>query len=246
MRWWFAYLLAILTLVSSCNNKSRKIPEGTMSKIYAEMFVADQWITQNRLTRTADTSWVYESIFQKYGYSGDDYVFSVEQYMEDPEAFSAVIDRAGKIIRAQITAAGEQNRLEILLDSLIVAREHLYRTFTLAGDSLLVPSYLGVEAVYDKYNPYALGAVRPDSLYCGPELIAVDTLGLALLDSLKVGEDSLSAFTEGLANASDSLAGSVEEEMDVIDSLEMTRSQADSIRAHDLRRREIIGKSLKK
>lgn len=231
MRRWSAYLLVILTLVSSCG-KAKKIPEGTLSKIYAEMFVADQWITQNRLTRTADTTWVYESIFEKYGYTGEDYTYSVEQYMEDPESFSAVIEKAGKIIRAQITAAGEQNRLEILLDSLVVAREHLYRIFTLAGDSLLVPSYLGVEAVYDKYNPYALGAVRPDSLYCGPELIAIDTMRIALRDSLKTEADSLSAPLGEAADAGDSL--------------EVTQVQVDSIQALDLKRRKIIGESLKK
>ena len=45
-----------------------------MAEIYAEMYVLDQWLDENRsLRREADTSLVYAPVLDKYGYTYDDY-----------------------------------------------------------------------------------------------------------------------------------------------------------------------------
>ena len=69
------YVLTVLALVVSlavsCNkDRARVIPRSKLAKIYAEMFITDQWIQNTPNVRTiADTSLVYEPILQKYGFT---------------------------------------------------------------------------------------------------------------------------------------------------------------------------------
>ena len=77
-----AYLLPLaLAAVSfvSCGGDVKVIPKDEMAEIYAEMLLMDQWIAAHpQARRTADTSFVYEPIFEKYGYTSDDYRSSVD------------------------------------------------------------------------------------------------------------------------------------------------------------------------
>ena len=87
-------LLALLwlPLMVSCSGGPKVIPKKKMVKIYADMFVADQWISQNyKASRTADTTVVYEAVFEKYGYDADDYRASVEYYIKDPDRFARIL-----------------------------------------------------------------------------------------------------------------------------------------------------------
>ena len=95
------------------------IPRGRLAEIYAEMLVTDQWITSTPGMRMiADTSLVYEPILQKYGYDLDDYLASVDRYMDDPERFSRILRKSGEIIGRQLKDAerrlAEYKRLEAL------------------------------------------------------------------------------------------------------------------------------------
>ena len=68
------------------------IPRKKMVSIYADMFVADQWLNQNyKAERVADTSFVYEAIFEKYGYDSEDYRASVDYYIQDPDRFARIL-----------------------------------------------------------------------------------------------------------------------------------------------------------
>ena len=97
-----SYILVMLTiaLAVSCNgNRARVIPRSKLSKIYAEMFVTDQWIQNTPSVRTiADTSLVYEPILQKYGFTSEDYQHSVQHYMNDPERFSRILRTTSDIL----------------------------------------------------------------------------------------------------------------------------------------------------
>lgn len=97
-------LLAAIVLVPSCRrNGPRVIPRGKLAKIYAEMFVTDQWIQNTpKLRSIADTSLVYEPILEKYGYTSEDYQHSVQHYMDDPERFSRILRTTGEILDDQI------------------------------------------------------------------------------------------------------------------------------------------------
>ena len=102
------YVLTVLALVVSlavsCNkDRARVIPRSKLAKIYAEMFITDQWIQNTPNVRTiADTSLVYEPILQKYGFTSEDYQHSVNHYMNDPERFSRILRTTSDILDQKI------------------------------------------------------------------------------------------------------------------------------------------------
>ena len=74
-----------------------------MAHIYAEMLVVDQWLLEHARFRTqADTSLVYEPIFESYGYTTEDYRASVEYYMNDPERYSRILRSTSDILEKKI------------------------------------------------------------------------------------------------------------------------------------------------
>ena len=97
-------LLAVISAVLSCGKEDGDIiPKGKMAEIYADMFMADQWLIQNpKATRTADTTLVYEAIFREYGYDSDDYRATVAHYMEDPDRFARILRRTVTILDARV------------------------------------------------------------------------------------------------------------------------------------------------
>ena len=101
-------MAAIVALLSSCsdNDERKVIPRRQLAKIYAEMLVTDQWITSTPGVRLiADTSLVYIPILEKYGYDRDDYLKSVDVYMDDPERFSRILKKSAEIIGKKIEDA---------------------------------------------------------------------------------------------------------------------------------------------
>lgn len=110
-------LLAALSF-SSCSGDDEGvvIPRSKLAKIYAEMLVTDQWITSTPGVRMiADTSLVYAPILERYGYDLEDYLFTVDHYMNDPERFSRILRESGEIIGRQLESAelqlAEEQRL---------------------------------------------------------------------------------------------------------------------------------------
>lgn len=85
-------VLFFLAMTFSCSDGGKVIPRKKMVRIYADMFVADQWLNQNyKAERVADTSFVYEAIFEKYGYDSEDYRASVDYYIQDPDRFARIL-----------------------------------------------------------------------------------------------------------------------------------------------------------
>ncbi len=106
MRRFPAYLVAFLALVSalaSCGRRERVIPREEMAEIYAEMYVLDQWLDENGSFRSeADTSLVYAPVFERYGYTTDDYLRSVSAYMKDPTRYSRILRRTSEILNVRL------------------------------------------------------------------------------------------------------------------------------------------------
>lgn len=107
-------VMAVLFFLAGCScSKTKVIPRGKMAEIYAEMLVMDQWIAGNPRIRTqADTSLVYEPIFESYGYTTEDYRASVEHYMKDPERYSRILRRTTEILDERILELKEIKRIE--------------------------------------------------------------------------------------------------------------------------------------
>ena len=99
----YAALAAAVLLWSCSSEEGRVIPRDKLSRIYAEMFVADQRIGQDRKARSmADTSYVYEPIFEKYGYTSADYMASMEYYIRDADRFAKILRETSIILEEEI------------------------------------------------------------------------------------------------------------------------------------------------
>ena len=87
---------ALALALFGCGRKARVIPAATLSDIYVDMFMADQWVSQNaRARKTADTTNFYAPIFKEYGYTVEDYDASVKHYLRKPDKYAKILKSAG-------------------------------------------------------------------------------------------------------------------------------------------------------
>lgn len=87
-----------------------------MAKIYAELFIADQRINQDKdAKKVADTSFVYAPVLKKYGYTVADYRASMAYYIKDPDRYARILRNTASMIEKDIKAfKKEKTRLEEL------------------------------------------------------------------------------------------------------------------------------------
>lgn len=206
-------ILAALFISASCSRDDAEvIPRGKMARIYAEMLVQDQWINSTpEIRRVADTSLVYEPLLERYGYDLDDYLASVDKYMDDPERFARIMREAGDIIEDRIKEIREELDRQAKLEELRLRIEKMtlksdFRPeefFPYLFDEPYVHYYdslaVEIDTVIEHYRLIDLPTT--DTLYEGVRMILQsDTLAvddsLALKDSLAL-LDSLAA-AEGL------------------------------------------------
>ena len=122
----FIILTAALLCLSSCREKESIIPKDIMSQIYYDIYLTDEAVDVNyRLRRMADTMRVYEPIFNRYGYTTEDYNRSVNFYMERPDKFEDVFEETKTMLEKRkaelnsiLEAEGKRPRLWSLVDSL--------------------------------------------------------------------------------------------------------------------------------
>ena len=93
--------LLLVCLLASCSGRPRIIPRSTMAGIYADMFLADQWLSDHPDERKrVDTMLFYDPIFKRYGYSFEDYDASVQHYLKNPEKFAKVFTAASEKLKS--------------------------------------------------------------------------------------------------------------------------------------------------
>lgn len=190
--------LAVGLSLASCGKKERVIPKEKMAEIYAEMYVLDQWLDDNRsLRREADTSLVYAPVLDKYGYTYDDYLNSVDVYMKDPTRYSRILRRTSEILgsrlielkaekKAQEDALKESRRLDSLRNLIHLNVDSLMNTMvrTAPSDSLVT--------AFDSLGFVDFRFVQTsDTTYDGPAMVI-------RIDSLAVTADSLTVLTDTL------------------------------------------------
>lgn len=190
--------LAVGLSLASCGKKERVIPKEKMAEIYAEMYVLDQWLDDNRsLRREADTSLVYAPVLDKYGYTYDDYLNSVDVYMKDPTRYSRILRRTSEILgsrlielkdekKAQEDALKESRRLDSLRNLIHLNVDSLMNSMvrTAPSDSLVT--------AFDSLGFVDFRFVQTsDTTYDGPAMVI-------RIDSLAVAADSLTVLTDTL------------------------------------------------
>lgn len=112
-----SYLLlasAVLILLASCSHGPRVISRSTMADIYADMFLSDQWLNDHgEFLRDTDSTRFYEPVFNKYGYTSEDFVASVDKYIKDPERYSRILKKAYTILQQRMHEDERQRDQEL-------------------------------------------------------------------------------------------------------------------------------------
>lgn len=188
--------ILLLCVLSSCRREARIIPRSKMTKIYVEMFVADQRIASSPdIRRTADTSWVYEPIFEKYGYTSDDYRASVAHYMKDPDRYARILRESVALIDAELKLMRkEKQRLESLEQMREMIEmfnpERIYRMTSLGNPGVFIEDSLAFYVDSAGGDLYFDPREWMDTAFYGPVMrisdsVQVQTDSLSLADSLK-------------------------------------------------------------
>lgn len=196
------HILTVLTavlLIQACSGgKDKVIPRGKLAEIYAEMFVTDQWLIMNpSARRVADTSLVYMPIFDKYGYTVEDYRRSVDKYMDDPERYSRILRTTTQILEKQLAQLEEEKQailhekaLKMLMESMKIEVEigmdeyfpclrsepyvHYYDSLAVELDSLWVYRFRNIDRGDTIYRD--LRMVILDSLQVKDTVMVADTI----------------------------------------------------------------------
>ncbi|MBP5539883.1 MAG: DUF4296 domain-containing protein [Bacteroidales bacterium] len=93
----FLFLLLLGALLS-CAPRGRVIPKEKLAEIYADMFVADQWVADKHLRSALDTASLYGAVLERYGYTVEDYRVTAQEYLKDPERYAKIIKKTMKIL----------------------------------------------------------------------------------------------------------------------------------------------------
>lgn len=171
----FIVLTVLLLLLSlgACKRKARVIPENKLADIYAEMFLADQWLSTNySYKRVADTTLFYEPIFEKYGYNLDDFNESMRHYVKKPDKYAKILKTAGLKLDAQ---AKRLKKVEDYYNNRERFSPYIPKTFNL--ETLMSQDTMMTVCVRDIYN--SLIPVLADSLAVQDSLLLRDSLAIA-------------------------------------------------------------------
>ena len=179
--------VALLLLLPACGRRGRIIPAGKMAEIYVDMFLADQWVSDNYGTRkVADTSDFYGPIFKAHGYNFKDYDRSVNHYLENPENYSRLLDKSVDILEKRIKALkNEEERREKVKELERYLRDNLLPRVDFEQDDTLL--------------------WRPDTLAASADSLVAAADSLAISDSLAAAADSLVAVSDSLVAIKDTI-----------------------------------------
>lgn len=178
-------MMVLASAVVSCGRGGRVIPVRKMERIYREMLLADQWLAENPDKRgIADTTWFYEPIFEKYGFTLSDYQKSVDRYLNDPKRYAEMLGRVEKGLRNDLKVVNARIALE---DRLQYEADSIVRTWK-SVKAKPFSSFLDVfdvDAMTDsvRIEKDSLGVYRPvpvveDTVFHGPRLVIRDTTAI--------------------------------------------------------------------
>lgn len=190
--------VVVLVAMTGCHRRDKLIPKDKLANIYVDLFLADQWLTKNENYHKADTSFVYEPIFRRYGYTSDDYRHSMDHYIQDPEKYERILKKSMVRVEARLKELkAERDRRELLqkLRDAILAYspEKIYyltrvgNPYTFVEDSLAF--YVDSAGGVWNFDPQ----VGMDTVFAGPQLLyeELDSVALAKRDSTAHVLDSL-------------------------------------------------------
>ena len=175
----FLHIVVLLAAVAVSCRGPRVIPKDDLTDIYYDMFLLDQQVREDPdLRKQADTTLVYEAVFNKYGYYTDDYLHTLHQYLRDPERFARVLEDVSKRFQDQVSVLDKEiERLDRLAGFLRVKQAPIDSILSIFGrDSV----YVGLPRVLRDSSRYGarfrLTEARPDTLMVPADSLKADSL----------------------------------------------------------------------
>ena len=167
-------LLTALALLAGCGHRGRVIPEKKLIRLYTDMFLADQWRRDHADARSAlDTTLFFDPIFRRHGYTFEDYDRSVHFYLDRPEKYSKLLNRAADRIRKEGSKVeAEANRLREH-DMEIRHLRSLYHRQDLTTDSL---RWSGRQTLWPVFQEVKDTVAVADSTAAATDSLAVEIL----------------------------------------------------------------------
>ncbi len=111
-------IMLLMFLLICCKKEGNIIPKKEFTLILSEMYLADQYIEINEKFRAqTDTLILYEGIFNKYGFTYNDYRNSVRYYLRDGDAMYKIHSKVKQIL---VSSKEEANRLIALENGKII------------------------------------------------------------------------------------------------------------------------------
>ena len=176
-------LLSFVLAVTSCSKGGRVLSEHKMELLYADMFLADQWLRDHPQYRSvADTTLFFDPIFEKHNITFEDYDASLKYYVSNPELLAEITQKASA-------------RLQKMADSMNKEVERLAEIDRTNKANRVKHEFVDFESLEPRSDFYYL-----------PDSSAVNS------DSLSVRLDSLSASPDSLSVRLDSLSVSLDSE----------------------------------
>ena len=179
------HIIVLMVLaVASCRGP-RVIPRDVMADILYDMFMADQQVREEPILRKqADTMLVYEAVFNRYGYDTDDYLYSVRQYLKDPERFAKMSEEVSERLKGEAEALDKViGHLDWVSKYMGMRRPPVDSLLWMFCDDSV---YAGLSRVAPDSSRYGgwfrLVPARADTL-----MVPVDSLAMDGKDSLSVG-----------------------------------------------------------
>lgn len=92
-------LLTLLVAVTACDSFGI-ISQKKMSKIYYDMYVVDSYLEHMpELRLVADSTYVYEAIFEKYGCDSTGFFKSLQYYLDNPKKMRSILNDAKSMLK---------------------------------------------------------------------------------------------------------------------------------------------------
>lgn len=168
-------LLSFVLAVTSCSKGGRVLSEHKMELLYADMFLADQWLRDHPQYRSvADTTLFFDPIFEKHNITFEDYDASLKYYVSNPELLAEITQKASA-------------RLQKMADSMNKEVERLAEIDRTNKANRVKHEFVDFESLEPRSDFYPFpdsSAVNSDSLS-----VRLDSLSVSL-DSLSVSLDS--------------------------------------------------------
>lgn len=152
----FFHIALVLFLAVACTGP-RKMDRADLEEAIYQILVQDQQIKQDhKLKAQADTSLVYEGIFESLGYDTDDFLVSLEYYLEEPARMEKVMENVANRLEEEAKEAGKAADREKW-------RNNLMRLYRLAPNlkSLPQPKAVRLDTLPVRYSVDSIYFVAP-------------------------------------------------------------------------------------